>query len=517
MRRSDGNLGDSRNYRIQVSDFGPIRRADVEFRPLTVFLGPSNTGKSYFATLSYAVHRCFAATGNPYWHLFGRRAGTGASEHDWDEETVTDLESWLSALAEDREHPRLSKRVIEMVRIEIEKADRVASSLRGEIIRSFGSDGTRELIRQPGTGRAKIGLTSNGSSDLGGLSYRVRMVGDEVEIEGEILGASYPLPCGASPILSSLRMRDMGLEFLRHAELEESGSAGSRRGRAAIARHVLEWLVESVRQGLVAPLAQRAHYLPADRAGIMHSHKLVVSALVQSAASARLRRAPEVPKLPGVVTDFLEGLIRMENRSGSGRVRGIGSGVASQFERNILGGTVRVHWSETNYPQFFYRPEGWTSDLVLMRSSSTVSELAPLVLYLRHVVRSGDVLIIEEPESHLHPAEQVEVINLLAKVVSAGIRVVVTTHSEWVLNGLANIVQASRISGKCSAADVGAPALSKQDVGAWRFSSDIASKGVVVEEVSIDGDGMYPLGFDEVATDLHNRWAEIESSAGEST
>ena len=126
------------------------------------------------------------------------------------------------------------------------------------------------------------------------------------------------------------------------------------------------------------------------------------------------------------------------------------------------------------------------------------------------------MLIIEEPESHLHPAEQVEVINLLAQVVSAGIRVVVTTHSEWVLNGLANIVQASRISGECSAPDIGAPALPKQDVGAWRFSSDSTSKGVVVEHVRIDGDGMYPSGFDEVATNLHNRWAEIESSAGES-
>lgn len=516
MRRSDGNLGDSRNYRIQVSDFGLIRHADVEFRPLTVFLGPSNTGKSYFATLSYAVHRCFAATGDPYWHLFGRRAGTVAQERDWGVEAVTELESWLSAMVEDREPPRLSKRVIEMVRLEIEKADSVASSLQEEIIRSFGVDGTRELIRHPGTGRAKVGLLSNGSSDQGGLSYRARMAGDQVEIEGEILGSSDPLAGGASPVLSSLRMRDMGLELLPYAELEESGSADSRRGRTAIASQVLGWLVESGRQGLVAPLARRAHYVPADRAGIMHSHKLVVSALVQRAASAGLRRAPEVPKLPGVLTDFIEGLIRMGDHSGSGRVRGIGSGVASQFERNILGGTVRVDWSETNYPQFFYRPEGWTSDLVLMRSSSTVSELAPLVLYLRYVVRSGDVLIIEEPESHLHPAEQVEVINLLAKVVSAGIRVVVTTHSEWVLNGLANIEQASRICGEGSAPDVGAPALPKQDVGAWRFSSDSTSKGVVVEEVRIDGDGMYPSGFDEVATSLHNRWAEIESSAGES-
>ena len=42
-------------------------------------------------------------------------------------------------------------------------------------------------------------------------------------------------------------------------------------------------------------------------------------------------------------------------------------------------------------------------------------------------------LIIEEPESHLHPKMQVEFIRQLAAVVHSGIRVMLTTHSEWVL------------------------------------------------------------------------------------
>ena len=62
---------------------------------------------------------------------------------------------------------------------------------------------------------------------------------------------------------------------------------------------------------------------------------------------------------------------------------------------------------------------------------SMVSELAPVVLYLRHVVGSDSVLIIEEPESHLHPAMQVEFTRQLAAIVHAGVRLIVTTHSEW--------------------------------------------------------------------------------------
>ena len=59
--RTDGG-----DYRLGVRDFGSIERADVEFRPLTVFVGPSNTGKSYLATLSYALHRYFAAEADHY-------------------------------------------------------------------------------------------------------------------------------------------------------------------------------------------------------------------------------------------------------------------------------------------------------------------------------------------------------------------------------------------------------------------------------------------------------------------
>ena len=74
-----------------------------------------------------------------------------------------------------------------------------------------------------------------------------------------------------------------------------------------------------------------------------------------------------------------------------------------------------------------------------------VSELAPVVLYLRHVVQPGETLIIEEPESHLHPAMQVEFIRQIAALVQAGVRVIVTTHSEWVLEELGNIVRRSEL------------------------------------------------------------------------
>ena len=61
---------------LDVADCGPVARACVELRPLTVFVGPSNTGKSWLATLAYALHRYFGAV--PEWlprYRLGNRDG----------------------------------------------------------------------------------------------------------------------------------------------------------------------------------------------------------------------------------------------------------------------------------------------------------------------------------------------------------------------------------------------------------------------------------------------------------
>ena len=46
---TDGPLG------LDIRDFGPIERASVRLRPLTVFIGPNNSGKSYAARLLHSV------------------------------------------------------------------------------------------------------------------------------------------------------------------------------------------------------------------------------------------------------------------------------------------------------------------------------------------------------------------------------------------------------------------------------------------------------------------------------
>ena len=50
---------------LEAKNFGPIVEAKVDLRLSTLFVGPSNTGKSYLAVLIYALHRIFG-TGHGY-------------------------------------------------------------------------------------------------------------------------------------------------------------------------------------------------------------------------------------------------------------------------------------------------------------------------------------------------------------------------------------------------------------------------------------------------------------------
>ena len=154
----------------------------------------------------------------------------------------------------------------------------------------------------------------------------------------------------------------------------------------------------------------------------------------------------------------------------------------------------------------------------LMNASSMVSELAPVVLYLRHVVSPGEVLIIEEPESHLHPGMQVAFIRHLAAAVRSGIRVIITTHSEWVLEELANLVRLSDLPEFRRKGIGGADyALSPDQVGTWLFEPKKRPKGSIVKEILLDVDyGGFRSDYDDIAIGTHNDWATISNRIEES-
>lgn len=84
----------------------------------------------------------------------------------------------------------------------------------------------------------------------------------------------------------------------------------------------------------------------------------------------------------------------------------------------------------------FYVPKGSKSRLTMAESSSVVRSLLDFSFYLRHVLKQGDLLIMDEPELSLHPKNQRLLTRLLARLVNAGVRVFITTHSDYIIREL---------------------------------------------------------------------------------
>ena len=76
-------------------------------------------------------------------------------------------------------------------------------------------------------------------------------------------------------------------------------------------------------------------------------------------------------------------------------------------------------------------------------ASSSARGLSDLYFFLRHVARRNHLLIIDEPESHLDTANQVLLARLLARLVRAGLKVLLTTHSDYLIKELNNLIMLS--------------------------------------------------------------------------
>ena len=59
---------------------------------------------------------------------------------------------------------------------------------------------------------------------------------------------------------------------------------------------------------------------------------------------------------------------------------------------------------------------------------------------LKYMVGENDFLIIDEPESYLHPENQRRLTQILAIAANIGIRIMITTHSDYILNELSLLI-----------------------------------------------------------------------------
>ena len=388
---------------IAVKNFGPIAEANIDLRPLTVFVGPSNTGKTYFATLVYTLHDIF----QEFDHLTKQK------------------------------HPR---------GFNVPEAE--LKTTEAAFKRSFDVASVSDLIRLPGSayGHLEISLkVSEAHRENAPFSFRVQ--------------GSEHIGLGRNPLAELMLYSGQQIN------------------------------------------SEQSYYLPAARSGILQSHRIIASSLMERAVRSN---SSEMPTLSSVVVDFMKQLpLYEESKESDGAIPTI----AAALENDVLAGKIITKSMLSGYPEFFYQPHATKEEIRLDQTSSMVSELAPLVLFLRSLVNPGDALIIEEPEAHLHPGAQADMAVILARLVRAGVRVIITTHSDWLLQEIGNLIRVGELEKAGKEVNELPTSLQEEQVGIWHFQ-----KNGEVEEIPYNRtDGVEPMEYLDVAEDLYNRSARLQN------
>lgn len=375
--------------RVTFRNLGPIEKTKLDVRPMTVIIGPNNAGKTYLAYAVYGLWKDLADsfTDNADLHLHRR-----ASEISADVEQFVE---WLK------------------------------SSLR-EDIRYFQ--------------RHLAGYFQDTSETLFATTQLdVQVTKSDVE---DAIAQHHDVPT----------------EYCKCASIRGSSVVVETK---ATSKDVLldrqDRMVAIFSHHLKRILFPRPFLLPAERNAFVITYKLLANRrfkllrdqqreLFGTGASqhrkTRYRQEQGDLRYPTPIEDFLDFLtdVELEKRERASAAQQPFHHLAADIEANLqnqhktrlvstaLGGReVKVEVRDD-----------LTIDLY--NASSSIKQLAPLLLYLRHRAEPNQMVIIDEPEMNLHPEAQAKLLEVLGILVNLGVHVLLTTHSPYFMAHLNNLV-----------------------------------------------------------------------------
>ena len=463
---------------IKAENFGPIEKAEIDLRPLTVFVGESNTGKTYLAALIYALHQNFGAFSQFPWadasyvyFLYGQLNRHSQNQQGTLGQEMLEVLEKLNT----SERPFKFSDLPQQVSIRSKSILTDQKNFTNELERCFDLESVSKLIRFTGSRDNEMNVS---------LSVHEE---DQTCWDFEMQAAGSADPTITGHINPDMILLDAN-DTMRKTELHEISDV----------EHLFRTL------GTHRWLTGNSYYLPAARSGIMQSHGVITGALIKRATRIGLDRLG-ASTFSGMIADFLWHIVLYEERNTSSETI---KGIAKRLENELLGGKIGVNRPTPEaYPEFLYRPEQAEDGLRMSHASAMISELAPLVFFLRGIVEPGDLLIIEEPEAHLHPGAQTKIAQTLARLVRAGVRVIITTHSDWLLQQIGNLVREGELRKQGEPTNESEDWLEKEEVGAWWFHKD---KPVTELRFNLI-EGIEPEDYLDIAEDLYNQSAGLQN------
>jgi energy-coupling factor transporter ATP-binding protein EcfA2 len=114
--------------------------------------------------------------------------------------------------------------------------------------------------------------------------------------------------------------------------------------------------------------------------------------------------------------------------------------LATEIENELLHGKIQI----TSEGEIQFQPDkAIKRHLPIHMTASIIKSLSSLVVYLKHLAQKNDLILIDEPEINLHPDNQIILTKLFARLVNKGFRLVISTHSDYIVREFNNLIMLS--------------------------------------------------------------------------
>lgn len=217
-------------------------------------------------------------------------------------------------------------------------------------------------------------------------------------------------------------------------------------------------------------------------------------------------------RYPEVIEDALKDAQDL-NQYIKGEANEVYVGLANQIETQILQGNLSI---DSN-GQVEFRPQSQKKNSVPVHlSASFIKTISSVILFLKHKAQKGDFLMIDEPEMNLHPDMQIAFARILAKISNAGIRVWLSTHSDYMIAEFNNMCLVNKLrqsSDSKYVEEIGyseGEYLNTNDMQALYFDDQAAKTQVKIKSLKITEQGIDVASIDNTLSALNERTNRLE-------
>lgn len=449
--------------KISIENLGPIKAGQVDLdKRLTVFSGPNNSGKTYVAFLIYALIKA-----NYKFYRQDRRT------------------NFVLTLIQ-KKTIRYDISIDEVWKYRKEELESIVNSLD-----------------------SIFGISSDVVSQLFSL-FKIDIIQSKEELQDSILKMNFTNRLSVNGFNIEVHKSE-GDDFI---ELKTSDKIVTKENI-----EFSELFLESKLLSLIAfyPFTN-SHILPVERNSIytfskelsIKKQEFLDRAQELSSNTKKdpfhwlVRRSTRYP-LP-----IRDGLEIAEDLSNFSSRKGEFYSLAKELELDLLNGQMIL--SKDGEVQFASN-KAKTKKIPIHLSASIVKTLSSFVFYLKHIASKNDLIIIDEPELNLHPNNQVVLTRFFAKLIQKGFRLLISTHSDYIIRELNNLIMISSLKTNIDeirekygySEDM---VLHKEDVGAYLFNyKNSKSRNITIKKIRVTESGFDVSTIDDTI-DLINKVSE---------